>query len=171
MTDDTRFRPRPTMFNGVMMRSRLEAGFAQWADMQGLGPDYEPCAFAGCDGQYLPDFRLRYVGVEGVHRSHPYDGAVWVEVKPSLPERGPARDEIQQRMEIIFDSEPDAVLVIAYKDPIPGLLVKIHSTGGWWPAVWTVGAGPYNIGIARPHPLQPWPDGYWRGPAWMEPEE
>lgn len=167
MNDATRIHARPTVYEGVRMRSRLEAGFAQWADSFGLGVDYEPQAFASAGGQYLPDFRLRYVWVEGaLWRGDPHDSVLWVEVKPELP-TGAALVRLHERMEIIHHSEPDAALAICYKDPTPGLLVKINDSTSWWPSVWTIGEHPYHIGVARPLDvagLLPWPDGYWKGP-------
>ncbi len=53
-----KFKPRPTVYKGIQMRSRLEAGFAAWLDDHKLIWEYEPCAFASEKGQYLPDFRV-----------------------------------------------------------------------------------------------------------------
>jgi hypothetical protein len=160
--------PRPTMWNGVLMRSRLEAGFAEWAASWGLDPKYEPHAFAGGDdgGQYLPDFLLSCVDVEGQPTPTTYDdGLVWVEVKPYLS-TGAELVALKARMEIIRASDPRAVLAIVYKDPRPGVLAR--GRFGWRPAVWTHGDHGYcNIGLAFPllEPGDdPWPDGYWKGP-------
>lgn len=52
----TNFKARKTTYKGIEMRSRLEAGFAQWLDWWNLEWQYEPCAYASPNGQYLPDF-------------------------------------------------------------------------------------------------------------------
>ena len=54
----TKHKPRPTVYKGIQMRSRLEAGFAAWLDGRFIKWHYEPCAFADERGQYLPDFEL-----------------------------------------------------------------------------------------------------------------
>lgn len=156
--------PRPTVYDGVLMRSRLEAGFAAWADSMGLGPLYEPQAFATSEGQYLPDFLIRCVAVEGVTRTDDLDSLVWVEVKPYEP-TGRYGDELRARMEIIHASLPDAVLAVAFKDPTPGLLVK-RGTMAWRRAVWSGASRTSNVGIAFPLGATdgPWAHGYWKGP-------
>ena len=53
------FTPRPTIYKGIQMRSRLEAGFAAWLDRVNLSWEYEPHALANEHGQYLPDFLVR----------------------------------------------------------------------------------------------------------------
>lgn len=40
------------------MRSRLEAAWAEQLDAFGIEWQYEPCAYASEEGQYLPDFRI-----------------------------------------------------------------------------------------------------------------
>lgn len=80
MQDDThdapykgKFKPRPTVYNGITMRSRLEAAWAEQFDAFGWGWEYEPICVASKAGQYLPDFRLQIPGALG---------DVYVEVKP-----------------------------------------------------------------------------------------
>ncbi len=52
-------RARPTVYEGIEMRSRLEAWWAQRFDEAGRTWTYEPCAFAAPGAeQYLPDFLL-----------------------------------------------------------------------------------------------------------------
>lgn len=95
----TQINARRTIYKGIPMRSRLEARVAAHFDLLGLAWEYEPCAFASDRGQYLPDFRI-------TTRS----GARWyVETKgPAIA--GP--ELIQQQMEIIWASEPDARLFL-----------------------------------------------------------
>jgi hypothetical protein len=62
--EDNQFRPRPTVYKGVRMRSRLEASVAAFLDREDLPWTYEPSAFADERGQYLPDFRVGGLTVE-----------------------------------------------------------------------------------------------------------
>ena len=49
----------PTMYGGVMFRSRLEADFAKWFDSMGLLWSFEPQGYKLTDElSYLPDFYL-----------------------------------------------------------------------------------------------------------------
>lgn len=99
--------PRPTIYKGIAMRSRLEAHFAARLDSLGLVWEYEPCAFGDESGQYLPDFRI-------TTRS----GARWyVETKGPLV-LDPAL--LQRRMEVIWASDHEARL----------FLLDTH--GQWW---------------------------------------
>lgn len=75
LTTPVRIQARPTTYNGVKMRSRLEAAYAAQFDAFGWQWEYEPRCFATTDGQYLPDFRLTLP--EGT-------GHVYVEVRPNI---------------------------------------------------------------------------------------
>ena len=92
---------RPTTYNGIRMRSRLEASFAERLDAVGAPWQYEPQCFASPEGQYLPDFVV--------------DGE-YVEIKPPVADL----DAAHKRMHIILASEPDAVLYVV-----------TNSTTGW----------------------------------------
>ena len=108
---------RPTVYKGVEMRSRLEAHWAQRLD--GLGADwvYESRAFADETGQYLPDFSL----------SLPTERTLYLEVKAVWPEdKIPA---LQRRMEIIWSSEPDALLMLSIGARV---WISDHDAGTWW---------------------------------------
>ncbi len=91
---------RPTTYKGIKMRSRTEATYAARLDNAGITWQYEPQCFADETRQYLPDFRI-------LDR----DVVVYIEVKGALPlsEVG----AVQHRMEVIWASEPKAMLVIA----------------------------------------------------------
>lgn len=91
----TPMQARPTTYKGIAMRSRLEALYAAALDDQGRKWEYEPRAFANERGQYLPDFYLP-------------DEGLYAEVRPT---RARAADA-PSRMEIIWDSDPDAVLAV-----------------------------------------------------------
>jgi hypothetical protein len=106
-----RLTARPTTYNGIAMRSRLEARFAAWLDQKGLIWDYEPRCFANQSGQYLPDFEV-YL---------PSGRTVYFEVRPD--EAGVERAKVQQM--IILSSEPGANLAIAKPGDGP-------TEGGWW---------------------------------------
>jgi hypothetical protein len=99
---------RPTIYNGIRMRSRLEASFAQWLDFLGVEWRYEGDAFADRTGQYLPDFTVPKVGCnfDGVHDV----GTLVIDVKPH--EHG-AIDTFE-RMRRVWSSIPSAVLVVAW---------------------------------------------------------
>lgn len=101
----TTYVARPTVYNGVQMRSRLEAEYA--ASLDGLAKwEYEPCCFANATGQYLPDFRVEWSS----------DTFEYVEVKP-FPESGSTiLVDAAKRMEIILSSEPDARLCVVTPD-------------------------------------------------------
>ena len=68
---------RPTLYNGIQMRSRLEADYASCLDRGGIDWKYEPTCFAGPDGQWLPDFKTKPGG--------------YIEVKPACRKKVPAR--------------------------------------------------------------------------------
>lgn len=95
------FRARPTIYEGIKMRSRLEATWAAHLDELGLTWEYEPVCFACPSGQYLPDFRI-----------HDRNRPLYLEVKGVMD--APA---VRMRMEIIWSSEPDATLVAVEGPP------------------------------------------------------
>ncbi len=91
MTDYT---ARETWYNGIPMRSRLEAGFAQALDQKQLSWKYEGTAFASRHGQYLPDF---------VVEDH-----VYYEVKSE----GKGTADVLERMKVILATDASATLVV-----------------------------------------------------------
>ncbi len=95
--------PRPTVYRGIEMRSRLEALVAGYLDEHGFKWDYEPVCFAGRMGQYLPDFRIQQSGQPNV----------FVEVKPKPRNLTELMREQVPRMSVIWESEPGARLIIA----------------------------------------------------------
>lgn len=97
------FTARPTVYNGIPMRSRLEARFAAYLDTdgaldEGMTWTYEPRAYASQQGQYLPDFEVRG---EGATR-------LFVEVKPTIE----AAYLTLPRIAIIWRSDPSAWLMV-----------------------------------------------------------
>lgn len=95
---------RPTTYNGIEMRSRLEASVAQTFDSSGERWAYEPRCYASEEGQYLPDFE-----VFGGH------ARCFVEVKPLIGD--PCREQVVEqfaRMAVIRSSIPDAIFVVIF---------------------------------------------------------
>lgn len=105
-------RARATIYNGIQMRSRLEAGFAAWLDARHIAWEYEPCAFADQDGQYLPDFRLLHVPC--LWRDTPT--TVYAEVKPNTFDptkyRGADYMTVNRQMSLIKASDPEAEFIV-----------------------------------------------------------
>ena len=98
------WKARPTTYKGIAMRSRLEAKWAAGMDAHGVPWTYEPRAYGNEQGQYLQDFEIP-----------PYDGddRHWfVEVKPTVE----LAMKTLARMQIIWDSEPDAYLMVVVPD-------------------------------------------------------
>ena len=88
---------KATEVRGIRMRSKLEAAFAAHLDGLGVTWRYEPAVFGPRGEGYLPDFEI----------DRP-DGRHYIEVKPTLAEV----PEAQRRMEVIWDTYPDAALVV-----------------------------------------------------------
>jgi hypothetical protein len=109
-------KARPTTFNGIRMRSRLEADYAAYINSTGRCRwQYEPECFASDAGQWLPDFGSSYAD-EGPL-------GIFTEVKPAGPLRAliPASvayvdhvDAILRRMTIAWASRPDACLSLVF---------------------------------------------------------
>lgn len=159
-------QPRPTIYNGIQMRSRLEAGYAAWLDRWGFTWEYEPSAFAGPNGQYLPDFRLRNVAHIGLRSATFTD--VYVEVKPSGFNDHAA---LARRMSIIHSSHPDATLLLEIPGQQPRAADRgLNSEPEWFEMAWTYNVssdGTYAEVLALATILDrgsmPWPPGYWNG--------
>lgn len=64
----------PTLYNGILYRSRTEARWAKfWDELGIIDRDYEPQGFVTTTGKpYLPDFMIKAAG-----------GRLWVEIKGS----------------------------------------------------------------------------------------
>jgi hypothetical protein len=57
MNDPEVLVAKPTLYNGTLYRSRLEASFADWLDSHGANWKYEPGPMG--EELYLPDFACR----------------------------------------------------------------------------------------------------------------
>jgi hypothetical protein len=127
------FLSRRTWYGGVLMRSRTEAAFAQWLDRWGIPWTYEPAAFGGWHGQWLPDFRI-FIKLSGAAEAM----EAFVEVKPEPPLRrggwmGSASRQFDlsrhaglfRRMSGTWDSEPHALLILAFPTPSTDRLAQV----------------------------------------------
>lgn len=103
----TNLQARPTIYNGVQMRSRLEAGFAAWLDRWDVNWTYEPQVFANATGQYLPDFKIDRIRVLGC------DSTLYVEVKPGTFNVRNEEEWLTSREDIIRTSHKNAHFVVA----------------------------------------------------------
>lgn len=172
----TSMKARPTTYNGIQMRSRLEAGFAVWLDQVQFEWEYEPRAFGSQRGQYLPDFSLK--NVPCMWRPKPV--TVYVEVKPWGKLRDTlegdaeaALDDIEalmRRMAIIWESEPDAELMLATNSPEPTqrmMHLDISASPSMsdpfpWPCSTVIAYGPdLRPGFAHRLEHAPWTGRYW----------
>lgn len=172
MTTPQTFKARPTTYKGAKMRSRLEAGFAAWLDEWRFYWEYEPQAFGGSRGQYLPDFRLTNVRCSWLE----LPAEVFVEVKRAKwhEDSVDAFEKLFRSMATIWESLPDAVLLLASPERTEdlaevGLLDLSASPVDRDPFPWSVtccwAQCPNDtLGLARPisEPHGPWPHEYWR---------
>lgn len=169
------FKARPTVYKGIKMRSRLEAGFAQWLDSMEVNWDYEPSAFAGPQGQYLPDFRMRNINVCGQP-----DVTVYVEVKPEVTGYED-RLRLSLAMRVIYASEPESFVVLVEREGGQAKQPQYVPSPSWernigpadditfiphqWASIGGAHFGQYSLGIADGDlegELLPWPDGFWK---------
>jgi hypothetical protein len=104
----TALRARPTTYNGIEMRSRLEARVAAWLDDVGIPWEYEPRAFASAQGQYLPDFQLG-----GLRDPFGREQDCFLDVKGELPDSGPLRELTDRMSATIGATLPSAMLFVA----------------------------------------------------------
>lgn len=95
---------RPTVYNGVAMRSRTEAKVAAALDAIGAEWTYETQCYASEEGQYLPDFR--------VHNAEDHDGEIvpllLIEVRPTIEH---SIATLASDTAIVRASAPSAVLI------------------------------------------------------------
>lgn len=88
---------RPVEYHGVTMRSRLERDFAFYLDLMGVKWRYEPAIYGPNGEGYLPDFQI-------------------VSSTPTFVELKPLKADVREaarRMEVIWETHPDAVLIVA----------------------------------------------------------
>lgn len=155
MTDRTALKPRRTTYQGIEMRSRLEAGFAQWLDSIVCRWQYEPQAFAGPDGQYLPDFLLERMQPPWAANEDELRRA-YVEIKPSINE---VTEPLLKRMKVILESDGAALLLIAI--PAATLLFHPGAPRALEPVVWV--RGEFGCPAIAWAVQQPWLGNWWEG--------
>lgn len=107
------WKARPTTYRGIQMRSRLEASYAARLDERQVDWEYEPRAFGGRRGQYLPDFVVHETLV----------GDVYLEIKPTVE----SAMGVLARMEIVLESIPGAFLICV----VPGVGAYQRRPEGW----------------------------------------
>jgi hypothetical protein len=132
-------KARPTIYNGIQMRSRLEARVAAMLDEFGVTWEYEPVAFASGRSQYLPDFRLPDPFGSGVN--------VYIEVKPLVDDVAGAL----QRMSVIAKSEPTAFLAASCEMLLSHGVLVHYSDGEETPVTFLrCPCGAVTVGTAGP---------------------
>lgn len=152
---------RPTTYAGVKMRSRLEAGFAQWLDRAHLAWSYEPRCYASKKGQWLPDFE---VFVPVVNKE---DADVWLfDVKPQG-----WRDDAQLRRwtDIVAESDPGIRVGVARGSEVVSFTGNLDTPSRFaWvlrertPVERDLGVGP-GFGALMPMIKPPWAGEWWKG--------
>lgn len=163
---------RPTVYRGVQMRSRLEAGFGSWLDKLGFEWVYEPeCIAHPTLGQYLPDFLLS--GVFDLSQHKVID--VFVEVKPSpfVSDMRTAHAASVRMQTIVQDAYPEAMFMLAVnrddKHPTRVDFAADFVAHDTRPTVclyqWvTIRTGTVLIPRIRDTPM-PWQGEWWKGDA------
>src|SRR6266702_3725204 len=150
---------RPTTYNGIRMRSRLEADYAAYLDRTGRTWDYEPECFANADGQWLPDFRVKFSNTETFIELKPA-GRVKDDCLGVNPGVGVV-DKLLAQMTIAWASKPNAELILIYWQYGGPAAMQIYSTlgepwlaqGGPLPLLWS-GMGQYERCTIRKMPAQ-----------------
>lgn len=162
------YKARPTIYKGIQMRSRLEAGYAAWLDLWGFDWEYEPQAFASEKGQYLPDFLLKDVVQLMSGRLRTTN--VYVDVKSSGWQGD--REVLAQRMALIWSSvdrhENELMLEIPGQPPMVVIPTGEHR---WMSMTWVYDVHPATYGerlvlaMALDRDGMTWPHGFWNGPS------
>ena len=151
---------RPTTYNGVEMRSRLEAGFAMWLDQMRWPWEYEPECFASPRGQWLPDFYvpgIRCVWIDPVTTELEGACGLYVEVKPAIFDRAQTA-AMRLRMSALYESRSDVVAIIAREGTNPEVVSRDGTYGtplDWsWNGLWPIDSRRTE---------GPWPHEWWKG--------
>jgi len=122
-------KARTTYYKGIIMRSRLEASYAEALDRGGFAWKYEPYVFASPSGQWLPDFVVSLDACE-----------VYVEVKSASWLHRDNKADINRlldRMSSLWLTCKDAVAFIDFVDyPAAELsrstIGRKSDVGAWW---------------------------------------
>lgn len=78
--------PIPTLYNGTLFRSRLEARWAVFFDQIGLDWYYEPVKWVNGSIEYTPDFHVGGLHCKDAKRTDS-GGGMTVEIKPTKPNK------------------------------------------------------------------------------------
>ena len=115
MSDE--IKARPTTYEGIKMRSRLEADYAGWMDRRGRPWEYEPTCFGSRDGQWLPDFQTRhldpdgqagtYVELKSAHLAGQFSDEKWLDTVNRI-------DGYLSKMTVAWQTKPDALLELIF---------------------------------------------------------
>lgn len=152
-------KARPTTYKGIKMRSRMEAGFAQWADESFDGWRYEPECFASELGQYLPDFFIPSVEVISFTSRHRPLADLYVETKPSIYDD---LNEFAVNAAIVHANKPDVLVALA-RENVFGLIVSV-APFDLRQCVWVQGEiMPYAIAELTDPEGTPWHGAWWKG--------
>jgi len=146
-------KPRPTTYNGIAMRSRLEARVAAWLDSLGLRWTYEPQAFGAPEGQYLPDFEIDTSNARHLAQR------MFLEVKGAVELE--EYFELQRRIAaIVTASDPRAFIILADESMLQAGLVSVYNLPliGQWGEMYFIEALLQSRAIAVP--------AGWRLPPW-----
>lgn len=101
-------RAIPTMFDGILYRSKLEACWASFFSELGIVFDYEVEGYQLPSGNYLPDFYLPKT-----------EGGIWAEVKARHPEE----HEIDLARELADETGHHCVILVGSP------MVALHEYG------------------------------------------
>lgn len=108
---------RPTVYRGILMRSRLEARVAALLDHLSIAWSYEPRAYKTLSGEYLPDFEV------GRHK--------WLlEAKPWLgpgPDRDRQYEYIDMARRVSYEALGEDKLCVIFSN---GLLMMPYGGRG-----------------------------------------
>lgn len=116
-------KPRPRLYKGVEFRSSLEVRFAHYLDGMREPWVYEPRVYGPRGHGYLPDFQMTAA-----------DQPTFIEVKATLEEAPGA----QAKMSVIWDTHPDALLIVAVEEGRTFYACLAHSgSWTWWQERWT----------------------------------
>lgn len=159
-------KARPTIYKGVQMRSRLEAGFAQWLDYWNMDWEYEPQCFGSERGQYLPDFLVRgvrFANTENVAFS------LYIETKPDgWPfDEGDDTLDLLDRMSVIYDSVGRVTLALV--QPGPSITMAWAGPNGasnptmmsWLPVLRSDGTATMALIVPAADHETPWSGEWW----------
>ena len=118
-------KPIETRYAGCHFRSRLEARWAVFFDALEIRWEYEPEGFDLEAGPYLPDFRLRGLGGDGLGKAY-----VWFEVKPDddIPD-DPRWDQLSH----------DAPVLVAFGMPPANRTIDDCPRQNGWIELWDQG--------------------------------